>query len=635
MQRVGLRNRWLAPALVCALILAGASSLAVWRSTRYRQPGLIEQGQAAYDHQDWPAAARKAREQLRQDRNDPIALRLLGRALYRQGLHQAAAGIFERLTPETMTAEDYLLVGQSFIRSQKVDLAIEEWRKGLQLDANHFESRMALEQTLFRLDRLAEAEREAELLLARPGREALAALLRGQIRAQLSDPAGAAKALHLAMRSPDQWQSMVEPDFFRKQLARCLLQTGQPASARDQLDRLNGQNRDPETCWLLSRCDLQEGVSTNDVVSFQARSYRKSHPMEPEPAPFVGEAQCAACHPGTFREQNKSRHARTFSRKEQFPTISIPQRPITDPANAQVSHAFHQRGDGLEVDTRVDGQVYQTIVDYAFGSGDRGLTMVGHDPEGRSLEYRLSYYPRRVGWDVTTGQPLQPGRQSALYQGHSVSSDDVRHCMFCHNTNPHAILTSTGPESLDRAIGCERCHGPGGNHLKVASSKKLDSNHDADLAIARPSLASGPAIVGLCAECHSQMKLGITPTQGSPNSIRFQGATLTWSRCYTESDNKLDCVTCHNPHRDAETTAQWYVSRCLQCHPAGGATVNRTGSLAGKTEASGQRSCPVQPASGCIECHMPTRESSTAHTVFTDHFIRVHPPIESGTTPRP
>jgi tetratricopeptide (TPR) repeat protein len=231
MQRVGLRNHWLAPALVCALILAGATSLAVWRSTRYRQPGPIEQGQAAYDHQDWPAAARKAREQLRQDRDDPSALRLLGRALYRQGLDQAAAAIFERLTPETMTADDYLLVGQSFIRSQKVDLAIEEWRKALQLDANHFESRIALEQTLFRLDRLAEAEREAELLLARPGREALAELLRGQIRTQLSDPAGAAKALQLAMRSPDQWQSMVEPDLFRKQLARCLLQTGRPRLA--------------------------------------------------------------------------------------------------------------------------------------------------------------------------------------------------------------------------------------------------------------------------------------------------------------------------------------------------------------------------------------------------------------------
>ena len=75
-----------------------------------------------------------------------------------------------------MTADDYLLVGQSFVRSQKVDLAIKEWRKALQLEPNHFESRIALEQTLLplRLDRLAEAEKEAELLLAQARqREAL------------------------------------------------------------------------------------------------------------------------------------------------------------------------------------------------------------------------------------------------------------------------------------------------------------------------------------------------------------------------------------------------------------------------------------------------------------------------------
>jgi hypothetical protein len=240
-----------------------------------------------------------------------------------------------------------------------------------------------------------------------------------------------------------------------------------------------------------------------------------------------------------------------------------------------------------------------------------------------------------VGWDVTTGQPPRPDQQLALYQGRSLSIDNLRHCMNCHNTNPHAILTATGPESSDRAIGCERCHGPGGNHLKVTSSKNVATNHDSDLAIARPSLASGPAIVELCADCHSQKKLGVGLTPGSTKSIRFQGTTLTWSRCYKESDSKLDCVTCHNPHRNAETSAQWYVSRCLQCHSSASATVKRAGSLASGIEASGRTSCPVQPAFGCIGCHMPKLETRMAHTVFTDHFIRVHPATEPGTKTLP
>ena len=67
--------------------------------------------------------------------------------------------------------------------------------------------------------------------------------------------------------------------------------------------------------------------------------------------------------------------------------------------------------------TRVDGQVYRTIVDYAFGSGDRGVTMVGHDQEGRSFEYRLSFYHGRVGWDVTTGHALQPNQDRPLLPG--------------------------------------------------------------------------------------------------------------------------------------------------------------------------------------------------------------------------
>ena len=111
--------------------------------------------------------------------------------------------------------------------------------------------------------------------------------------------------------------------------------------------------------------------------------------------------------------------------------------------------------------------------------------------------------------------------------------------------------------------------------------------------------------------------MGIALTPGSPDSVRFQGTTLTWSRCYKESDNKLDCVTCHNPHRNAETSAAWYESRCLQCHSSAGATVNRTrqtGERDGRECA--EHSCPIQPASGCIECHMPKLATPMAHTRF-------------------
>jgi cytochrome c-type biogenesis protein CcmH/NrfG len=107
MTHVGSRNRWVISAVLAGLILAVAIlANARWKKAN-RAAELVEQGQAAYNRQDWPAAEAKAREQLKNDRQDPAALRLLGRALYRQQRDQAAAGIFERLGSDTMTAEDF------------------------------------------------------------------------------------------------------------------------------------------------------------------------------------------------------------------------------------------------------------------------------------------------------------------------------------------------------------------------------------------------------------------------------------------------------------------------------------------------------------------------------------------------
>jgi Flp pilus assembly protein TadD len=140
------------------------------------------------------------------------------------------------------------LRGQAAIRARDFELAVDNLRTALQLEPNHFESRFTLEHVFYRTDPLLEADRETELLLALPGREAAGELLRGQLRFQVSDPAGAVEHFQRALRHPEQWDSVGDPNFFRTQLARCLLRTGQPALARDSLRRLTEQtSRQPRT----------------------------------------------------------------------------------------------------------------------------------------------------------------------------------------------------------------------------------------------------------------------------------------------------------------------------------------------------------------------------------------------------
>ena len=215
------------------------------------------------------------------------------------------------------------------------------------------------------------------------------------------------------------------------------------------------------------------------------------------------------------------------------------------------------------------------------------------------------------------GQPVRAA-QPSYYQGMRTTPDAVRRCLVCHTTDSHAILTGSGAASADRAIGCERCHGPGSHHLKAIASKQDY------LAIARPTLATGPQIVSLCSQCHSPRDQNINLSPGSPESVRFQGSTFTWSRCYVESGSKLHCVTCHDPHRNAEAMAAWYEAMCLDCHSATRSLASRSIQRPEHAKYDARTSCPVQPAHNCINCHMPKVDTPMAHARFTDHFIRVH-----------
>ncbi len=309
MPRLPVRSRWLLPAISCLGIVGAVAALGVWWQRATIAASSLRQAATSYRHRDWPGTEKLVREHLRSNPEDERALRLLARSLYRQGRDRAAASISERFASHTMEAEDDLLRGEALVRLGKTDFAIRLWRNALVREPRHVETRVALQKAFVDADRLSLAAHEAEQLAAEPGWEARAALMLGRVHAQLGNAPAAAGALERALLHAEEWQDLDEPERIRRLLASSLLRMGQPARARAQLPRSDHVENDPEASWLLSRCDLQEGSATAPAVAAKAAAYRDSHPMEPEPSPYLGEAACAHCHEGPFRDQHRSRHA--------------------------------------------------------------------------------------------------------------------------------------------------------------------------------------------------------------------------------------------------------------------------------------------------------------------------------------
>jgi tetratricopeptide (TPR) repeat protein len=603
--------------VLLSLALVAASGFA-WRSRARRSTGdaLLRLASDAYKKGDWQTARDLALQHLRLRQDDTEALRLLARSSARLGRDESVRPLYSRIGgASAMSAEDLYLLGVVLNRAGANAEAVRCFESGALLEPNRPEILLELARTDMEDERLTEAAAKAQRLAIQPGWEAAGESLLGSIRLKASDPAGAAKSLSRALERPaDSRGATPSTGALRKQLARAFLRTGRPAEAREQLLRVPVDGCEPETAWLLSRSFLQErSAAAASAALERCGSYRDDHPLEPEPAPYVGSARCAGCHREIYRSQQESLHAKTYYRGAGFDALPLPGRAVTDPANPAVTHTIDREGPRLRFETRHGDKTYRALVDYAFGSGDRGLTLVGRDEQGRSRELRLSHYSDGPAWDVTFGHPPRPTAAQGGYLGEFLLADDVLRCFFCHTTVARSARDGVGPESADHGIGCERCHGPGGNHT-VAVSLKFP-----DLAIARPLPGTGEQVVALCAQCHSPGRRAVSPSD--PNAVRFQGTTLTWSRCFKESGGALDCVTCHNPHRNAVKSAGHYELKCLGCHPSGDGRARRA------HDPDGPRGlpCPVNPRDGCVGCHMPTKKTAAPHTVFTDHFIRVHP----------
>ena len=343
------------------------------------------------------------------------------------------------------------------------------------------------------------------------------------------DPAGAVEALTAALaRDPKLEGADLDPAAAGRLVARCNLQAGRPAEARAWLVDGSGRVPDPEYSWLLSRAWLQEGKAAEAASALRAAGgFGEADPMAREPAPFVGAASCAGCHPAQYRSQQTSRHSRTLMRSDDLKGLPWPDRDIPDPHDPRVSYRFARDGDRVEAVTTVAADTFHAVVEYALGANHQGRSFLGREGDGQIRELRISQYPGASEWGRTMEHPAAPPDDPG-YLGRPITAEAARKCLNCHATNFRAAREPDGrPEGRDRGIGCERCHGPGGNHRPAIEA------HFSEPAIARPRLTSAAQIVALCGDCHRAPN---KKTPADADFVRYQASSLVLSRCYTESD---------------------------------------------------------------------------------------------------
>jgi hypothetical protein len=340
----------------------------------------------------------------------------------------------------------------------------------------------------------------------------------------------------------------------------------------------------------------------------------------------VGAAACRECHPGEAAFYARSGHHRTLWSPEvgRHPVVAwLDGQSWADPDLPEVTWSYHLR-DGRLVAERKAGDRTETLgLEYGLGSGTHGVTFVAIEPGSGSdagpsgIEHRLSYFGAERRMDVTPGQErLQRGhvRPDQVPWGRSLSPETLQQCLGCHST-----LTSTRarnryePETLVPNVTCERCHGPGRDHVEAAR------RGETELTMRVGSDRGDPAVeIAFCGQCH-RLPRAMPLTALRPDNlqiVRFQPVGLSLSSCYAEGLSGLRCVSCHDPHDRVSTDRARYESVCLSCHQAG-TTPKRP-------------ACPVAPGGKCLDCHMPRREVA-GNGWFTDHWIRKPEPA----APRP
>jgi predicted CXXCH cytochrome family protein len=357
---------------------------------------------------------------------------------------------------------------------------------------------------------------------------------------------------------------------------------------------------------------------------------------------YADPATCAECHAAIAESYRKTGMGRSFYRLHPDNVVEDFTRKNTFKSKTSDSYFAMFSRDGRYFQRRweigFDGKetnVDEKQVDFVLGSGNHSRSYLHLTNRNTLQELPLGWYAEKGGYFAMNpgyDRPDYPGSVRPIYY----------ECMFCHNGYPRipegeskdpaeTIYLQPLPEGID----CQRCHGPGAQHVAKASVGAALA--DIRAAIVNPGRLNADRAMEVCLQCHLETSVRKLPhairrfdrgpfsyRPGEPLgdfSLAFRGPGLNEtfevaqggyrfreSQCFLKSQGKLRCTTCHNPHdipRGEAATAH-YNAVCQGCH----------------AEAL-QRMKATHASNGdCTGCHMPKRRTDDAvHMVMTDHRI--------------
>lgn len=376
---------------------------------------------------------------------------------------------------------------------------------------------------------------------------------------------------------------------------------------------------------------LSTGRSTNGASSPLARPDARTQG-------YVGSEACQECHAEIAKRYAQTPMARSFS-----PVIPEHGDP---PEDYHLRTAFEKGPLHYQVERRdgrvwhhealhdAEGPIYDQAeeIHYAMGSNTRGRSFLMWR-QGEMFVSPIAWYTEH-GWDLSPGYELPKHQRFSRPVGEE--------CLWCHcgqlQADQDRLNIYPREAFFEHAIGCERCHGPGKAHIDFRRAQPKGSGDP----IARLAELSPPRRDAVCYQCHFQGEARILRSDRREGDFRpGELLTDTWlvfvagtganrdstkivsqpmqmhsSRCFQQSNGKLGCVTCHDPHDSPtpELKADFYNQRCDRCHS------DKPCSLPSAQQ-------QAAPASGsCIHCHMPSLSAQRVpHTSQSDHRILRRP----------